>query len=105
MPENEHLTMRIAELFGIKVVPSSLIRLRSGELAYITKRIDRSISGGKIHMIDMFQITEAFDKYRSSMEKVAKAVGEYSDNTLFDKIRLFELTLFCFFNGKIMICI
>ncbi len=100
MPENEHLTMRIAELFGIKVVPSSLIRLRSGELAYITKRIDRSISGGKIHMIDMFQITEAFDKYRSSMEKVAKAVGEYSDNTLFDKIRLFELTLFCFLTGN-----
>lgn len=36
MPENEHLTMRIAEAFGINVVKSSLIRLQSGELSYIT---------------------------------------------------------------------
>src|SRR5512133_2312676 len=42
MPENEHLTMRIAEAYGIRVVPSSLIRLASGELSYITKRIDRT---------------------------------------------------------------
>ncbi len=42
MPANEHLTMRIAESFGIRVVPSSLIRLLSGELSYITKRIDRN---------------------------------------------------------------
>lgn len=69
MPENEHVTMRIAEAFGIKVVASSLIRLQSGELSYITKRIDRTIKGEKIHMIDMFQIIEAFDKYKSSMEK------------------------------------
>jgi serine/threonine-protein kinase HipA len=41
MPENEHATMRMAESFGIRVVPSSLIRLVSGELSYITKRVDR----------------------------------------------------------------
>jgi len=46
MPANEHLTMRIAESFGINVVPSSLIRLQSGELSYITKRIDRIEKGG-----------------------------------------------------------
>jgi len=65
MPENEHVTMRIAEAFGIRVVPSSLIKLASGELAYVTKRIDRTEKGEKIHMLDMFQITEAFDKYKS----------------------------------------
>jgi serine/threonine-protein kinase HipA len=42
MPENEHLTMKIAELLGIQTVTSSLIRLKSGELSYITKRIDRT---------------------------------------------------------------
>jgi serine/threonine-protein kinase HipA len=41
MPENEHLSMRLAELFKIEVVPSTLIRLASGELSYLTKRIDR----------------------------------------------------------------
>lgn len=100
MAENEHVTMRIAEAFGIRVVPSSLIRLLSGELAYITKRIDRTATGDKIHMIDMFQITEAFDKYKSSMEKVGKALDSYSGNTLLDKIFYFDLALFCFLSGN-----
>ncbi|KOY53086.1 MULTISPECIES: HipA domain-containing protein [Polaribacter] len=100
MPENEHLTMRIAEAFGINVVPSSLIRLTSGELSYITKRIDRTLEGDKIHMIDFFQITEAFDKYKSSMEKIGKAIGQYSSNTQLDKIFFFELALFSFLTGN-----
>ena len=100
MPENEHVTMRIAESFGIKVVPSSLVRLASGELSYITKRIDREADGTKIHMIDMFQITEAFDKYKSSMEKVGKALQSYSENPILDKLFLFELTLFCYLTGN-----
>ena len=100
MPENEHLTMRIAESFGIQVVPSSLIRLVSGELSYITKRVDRKETGEKIHMIDMFQITEAFDKYKSSMEKVGNALGKYTSNTLLDKIFYFDLALFSFLTGN-----
>ena len=100
MPENEHLTMRIAEAFGIRVVPSSLVRLASGELSYITKRVDRTVAGEKIHMIDMYQITEAFDKYKSSMEKVGKALDSYSDNTLLDKIFYFELALYSFLSGN-----
>jgi len=100
MPQNEHVTMRMAEAFGIQVVPSSLIRLASGELSYITKRIDRLDTGKKIHMLDMFQITEAFDKYKSSMEKVGKALNSYSDNTMLDKIFFFELCLFSFLSGN-----
>jgi serine/threonine-protein kinase HipA len=100
MPQNEHVTMRIAEAFGINTVKSSLIRLRSGELSYITKRIDRTESGEKIHMLDMFQILEAFDKYKSSMEKIGKALNDYSTNTLLDKLYFFELTLFCFLTGN-----
>jgi serine/threonine-protein kinase HipA len=100
MPQNEHLTMRIAEAFNIQVVPSTLIRLESGELSYITKRIDRYEDGGKIHMLDMFQITEAFDKYKSSMEKVGKALHSYSENTMLDIIFYFELSLFSFLTGN-----
>lgn len=99
MPENEHLTMRIAELLGMKVVPSSLIRLKSGELGYITKRIDRQ-DDKKIHMLDMFQITEAFDKYKGSMEKIGKAIHLYSENTLLDSLFFFEITLFSFLTGN-----
>ncbi len=100
MPANEHITMRIAEAYGIKVVQSSLIRLKSGELSYITKRIDRTEDNKKFHMLDMFQITEAFDKYISSMEKVGKALGSYSANPLLDKLFLFEITLFSYLTGN-----
>jgi len=100
MPENEHLTMKLAELLGIQTVISSLIRLKSGELSYITKRIDRASSNRKIHMLDMFQITEAFDKYKSSMEKVGKALNEYSSNTLLDVVRLYEVTVFSYLTGN-----
>jgi serine/threonine-protein kinase HipA len=100
MPENEHLTMRIAEAFGIKTVLSSLIRLQSGELSYITRRVDRTDEDEKIHMLDMFQILEATDKYKGSMEKVGKAIGQYSNNTLLDKLYFFELAVFSFLTGN-----
>lgn len=100
MPEDEHVTMRMAEAFGIQTVPSSLIRLKSGELAYISRRIDRRPDGSKIHMIDMFQITEAFDKYRSSMERIGDAIAVYATNTLLEQVSFFELSIFCFLTGN-----
>lgn len=100
MPENEHLTMKLADLLRIETVICSLIRLKSGELSYITKRIDRTVDGGKIHMLDLFQITEAFDKYKSSVEKVGKAVMMYSSNTLLDVLRLYEVVIFSYLTGN-----
>lgn len=100
MPQNEHLTMRMAEAFGMKTAKSSLIRLKSGELSYITKRFDRTDEGEKIHLIDLFQILEAFDKYKSSMEKVGNAIGRYSSLAMFDKLYYFELTIFSFLTGN-----
>ncbi len=49
MPENEHLSMKLAELFKIDIVPVNMIRLVSGELCFITKRIDRNPDGTKNH--------------------------------------------------------
>lgn len=100
MPENEHLTMLLAEMFGITTVPSTLIRLKSGELSYLTNRIDRLEGGEKVHMLDMFQITEAFDKYKSSHEKVGKAILAYAANTQFDVLRFFELVVFSYLVGN-----
>lgn len=100
MPENEHLSMRLAELFKISVVPSSLIRLASGELCYLTKRIDRTTSNEKIHMIDFLQILELEGKYLGTMEQLGKAIGELSSHTLLDKFRFFELAVFNFIIGN-----
>ena len=100
MPANEDLTMKMAALFNIDVVPHSLIRLASGEVSYITKRIDRTEDGAKIHMIDMFQVLEAFDKYRGSMERIGKAIQDYADNTFLDVLRFYEITIFSYLTGN-----
>ena len=55
-------------------------------------------------MLDMFQILEAFDKYRGSVEKVGKAIKEHSANTLLDLMRFYEIVIFCYIT-EIMICI
>jgi serine/threonine-protein kinase HipA len=100
MPENEHLSMKLAELFKIDIVPVNMIRLQSGELCFITKRIDRNPDGSKNHMIDFLQIMELEDKYKGSMEMVGKTIGELSANTLLDKLRFFELTVFNYIIGN-----
>jgi serine/threonine-protein kinase HipA len=102
LPENEDLTMKLAKFCGIKTAEHSLIRLASGELAYLTKRFDRTPKGKKIHVEDLCQLTETLTehKYRGSMEKVGKAIRSFSTNTGFDALSFFELTIFCFLTGN-----
>ena len=64
LPEVEDLTMHLAELTKIKVVPHSLIRFADGEIAYTTKRIDRDSKGGKLPMEDMCQLSERLTEYK-----------------------------------------
>jgi serine/threonine-protein kinase HipA len=100
MPENEHLSMKLAALFTINCVPANLIRLVSGELCYISKRIDRNPDGSRIHMIDFMQILELEDKYKGTMEMLGKAMGDLTVNTLLDKLRFFELAVFNYIIGN-----
>ena len=100
MPENEHLSMKLAELFKIDIVPVNMIRLQSGELCFITKRIDRTPDGTKKHMIDFLQILELADKYMGTMEALGKTIGDLSTNTLLDKLRFFESTVFNYIIGN-----
>ncbi len=100
MPENEHLSMKLAELFKIDIVPVNMIRLQSGELCFITKRIDRNPDGSKNHMIDFLQILELADKYMGTMEALGKTIGDLSANTLFDKFRFFEIAVFNYIIGN-----
>lgn len=100
MPENEHLSMKLAELFGIETVPFGMIRLLSGELCYITQRVDRNNDGSKNHMIDFLQIFELDDKYKGSMERLGLKIGELSSQLLFDRYRFFELTVFNYLIGN-----
>lgn len=101
LPELEDLTMHLAKLSAIETVPHSLIRLKSGSLAYITKRIDRT-KAGKIHMEDMCQLTQRLTehKYKGSYEQIGKAIIQYSENPFLDIINYFEQVLFSFLTGN-----
>lgn len=102
LPANEHCTMMLAEAAGIETVPYGLIHLASGELAYITKRIDRDDKGNKFAMEDMCQLTGRLteDKYKGSHEQIAKTVKQFSANPLFDLTRFYELVLFSYLTGN-----
>lgn len=99
--ENEHLTMSLANVFGIETVPFSFIRLKSGELAYLTKRIDRTPKG-KLAMEDFCQLSERLTeyKYRGSVEQIAKIIRRFSSNPGLDLANFLELVLFAFITGN-----
>ena len=101
MPELEHLTMRMAECFGISTAACGLIPLEDGQLAFITKRMDRE-GERKLHMEDLCQLTDRLteQKYRGSMEQIGKAIIRHCDNALFDAIRFFEVALYSFLTGN-----
>lgn len=101
MPENEDLTMHLSQIFGISTAEHSLVRLKSGELAYVTKRFDR-VKTGKLAFEDLCQLTETLteDKYRSSMEKIGRHIAKYSTRPGLDLINFFEVALFSFLTGN-----
>ncbi len=101
LPELENATMHLARAVRINVLPNSLIRLKSGELAYITKRVDR-LKKGKLHMEDMCQLTErqTEHKYKGSHEQIGKIIKKFSANSGFDLVNFYELVLFCFLTGN-----
>jgi len=101
LPENEDLTMHLAEFVGIKTAKHSLIRLPTNELAYITKRFDRD-KNGKIAVEDFCQLTENITeyKYRGSVEQIAKTTLKFTLNNRFELQKLFELVLFSFLTGN-----
>ena len=102
MPEVEDLTMHLAELAKVNVVPHSLIRFADGELAYITKRIDRTAKGEKLPMEDMCQLSERLTeyKYKGSYEKISKIIMQYSAVPKLDVINFWEQVVFSWLTGN-----
>lgn len=102
LPELEDVTMHLAQLARMEVVPHGLIRMQDGELSYITRRIDRTNRGQKLPMEDFCQISNRLTehKYQGSHEQVAKLLGEYSSRPTFDMLRYWEVVLFSWLVGN-----
>ena len=102
LPELEDLTMHLAEVAKISVVPHSLIRFSDGELCYITRRIDRGKDGAKIAMEDMCQLSERLTeyKYKGSYEQIAKVIRRYSATPQLDVVNFWEVVVFSWITGN-----
>ncbi len=102
LPENEDTVMRMASAIGISTVPHALIRLASGELAYITRRVDRNARSDKIAMEDFCQISGRLteDKYKGSVERVGKLLRRHSVYPGLDAVDLFQRVVFSYVCGN-----
>lgn len=102
LPEIEDLTMHLAQIAKIDVVPHALVCLDNGERCYLTKRIDRDKKGNKIAMEDMCQLTEHLTerKYKGSYEQIAKAIRKYSAAPGLDLNKFWTIVLFSWLVGN-----
>ncbi len=104
LPENESLSMMLAQTCGLDTAVQGLIHFRSGERAYLTRRFDRTLYRNKLLKLaqeDMCQLTGLLteNKYHSSLEKVGKAIKAFTTNKGYELLRFFEQVLFAFLIG------
>lgn len=102
LPANEHLTMRLAELFGLPTPANGLVRLKDGELAYVVRRFDRPPEGGKRHQEDFCQLAgkPAKAKYEGSAELLVRLIRSFSAEPIADLARLLEMLVFAWWAGN-----
>ena len=104
LPQAEHLVMSMADATGIATVPHALI-CQNGEIAYLTKRIDRRFGENSVELLAMEdfcqldrRLTE--DKYRGSYERCAKVIRQYSSRKQLDLSELFLRLVFSYVVGN-----
>lgn len=102
LPENEDLTMRLAEEIHLEIPLHVLIYSKDQKLTYFIKRFDRYGKGKKYAVEDFAQLSgnNRNTKYNSSMENVAKIIETYCTFPAIEKIKLFKLTIFNFLTGN-----
>ena len=102
LPEVEDLTMHLAEIARIPVVPHCLIRFADGELNYITRRIDRTDDEKKLAMEDFCQISGMLteQKYQGSYERIAALIRKHSCIAGLDVQNFWEQVIFSWIVGN-----
>jgi serine/threonine-protein kinase HipA len=102
MPENEDLTMRLAELIGLEIPLHGLIWSKDNSLTYFIKRFDRKGQNDKIPVEDFAQLAglSRDTKYDYSMERIVTLIRTYCTFPAIENIKLFKLVLFNFLTGN-----
>jgi serine/threonine-protein kinase HipA len=102
LPENESLTMKLAELAGIEAPLSGMIYSLEGKLTYFIKRFDRYGRNKKLSLEDFAQLSgkSRETKYDYSMEKLVTLIDTFCTFPAIEKVKLFRLTIFNFLIGN-----
>jgi len=102
LPQNEDLTMRLADTIGIDVPLHGLVYSKDKSLTYFIKRFDRKGQKDKIAVEDFGQLAgmSRDTKYNYSMEKLLKLIDHFCTFPAIEKAKLFKLVLFNFLVGN-----
>lgn len=102
LPQNEDLTMRLADLIGIDTPLHGLIFAKDNSLTYFIRRFDRKGQKDRIPVEDFAQLAgmNRDTKYNYSMEKLVNLIDQYCTFPVIEKSKLFKLTLFNFLVGN-----
>lgn len=102
LPQNEDLTMRLAQLVELEVPLHGMIYNLDSSLTYFIRRFDRLPRGHKLGVEDFSQLM-GFSrdiKYESSMEKLIPVIEKHCTFPLLEKLKLFRLVIFNFLVGN-----
>jgi len=102
LPENEHVTMKLASLVRIDVPSCGLLLLRDGSPAYVVMRFDRLATGRKLRQEDFCQLAEKSpkEKYDGSAELCARVVRNYASEPGVEMWKLYRLLVFNWWVGN-----
>lgn len=102
LPENEALTMSLAELTGIEVPVHGLLYGKDDQFSYFIKRFDRYSKIKKKSVEDFSQLSESSrsNKYDSSMEKVAKILFTFCSVPQVEAAKFFRRFIFDYLTGN-----
>jgi serine/threonine-protein kinase HipA len=107
LPKTEHIIMKFAGKLGLETAETSLIKLKDGNDAFITRRFDRDRQGGKLHAEDFAQATGLTrgteSEYHGSMELIAKVIRQSPmapDDKKLSLQRLLKSALFNYMVGN-----
>jgi serine/threonine-protein kinase HipA len=102
LPENEDLTMKLANEIGLEVPIHGLLWSKDNTLTYFIKRFDRKGQNDKVPVEDFAQLAglSRDTKYDYSMEKIVKLIDDYCTFPAIEKIKLFKLVIFNYLIGN-----
>lgn len=102
LPENEHVTTRLAQLAEIEVGRFGIVSMKDGSLAYIVRRFDRLPDGGKLRQEDFCQLAEKSpkEKYDGSAELCVKVLRRFTTEPPIEILKLYRLLVFSWWTGN-----